>query len=187
MNNKKGIKMDSNNGLIPAFGRPYKLDPISEIIIYTQKNQKKIKREYKKLKKFFQENPEAYYYTLESSKEKLESKEDLTEFDEKSLREIKDMLSDNRPVEKIFSFNETFLVDTYQKIYQQLKHSDLKKLPAVVEVVFYSLSERAEAEKKTIVGEFYPDGSLNTGSQLQIEIMKLNPLLYISLYSSLMN
>lgn len=181
--------MDNDKSLSPL-GSEYelvKLDPVTEIISFTQANKNVIKQEYKKLKNFYKLYPEAFLYTLNESKQKLESKQELTESDEMTLREVNKMREDYENIDLYFAFQDDFLLENYQKIYIQLSklNRDYVKTASIVEVFFYSLDSRDHFAIP--IGESYEDGTINTGSRLQMEILKVNPLNFIYLYQILLN
>lgn len=181
--------MDNSNSLSP-FGSgfiPLQLDSITQIICTTQRNEKIIKKEHKKLKSFFKQNPDAFYYHLQLSKEKLEACDSLTEFDEKSLEQINRMLNMKEDIESYFIFENEFLLNNYQVIFSQLSKIDLEVLrsSSLVELIFYSLDNRDRTSVP--IGDFFNDGVLNTGSRIQIEVVKFDHRAFLSLYQSLLN
>jgi hypothetical protein len=189
MSKDKSFWMDENQSLSPL-GPNYqsiKFDTISEVVLFTQRNKAKIKKEHKKLKNFYKENPEAFFYSLKDTKQKLESKDSLTDFDKIELEEINKMLENYEDIDSIFSFNNDYLLENFQKIYIQLSKldRDLVKNSSVIEVYFYSLTDKSITEVP--VGEFFDDGTINSGSLLRMEVVKINPMTFIYLYQTLLN
>lgn len=167
---------------------PYRLGPIADIIIFTQKNKNKIKKEFKKLSEFFLANPEAFYYSLETSKEYFENKEVLTDFEYASLEEINKMLQSSNPVKEYFKFRKEFLIDDYSKIYSQISKQltarDLLENP-VIDIIFYSLN--LNNKPTSPVGSVTESGFINTGSLLQMEVMRIESKEFISQYQTFYN
>lgn len=193
MNEENCFGMDNQHSLSPL-GSGYeaiRLDPISQIVLFTQENLNYIKKEYKKLKTFYKTNPEAFLFSLTSTKQKLEDKENLSEFDKITLEEIDRMIINYDDIDYHFSFQEDFLLDSFQKIYTQMAKFDRRyvKQSSTVEILFYTIDTTHSTilDRNVPLGELFEDGTVNTGSKLQIEILKINPLNFIYLYQTLLN
>lgn len=189
MNEDNCFEMNNNQSLSPL-GSGYEdvhLDPITKIVLFTQINANYIKKEYKKLKSFYKSNPDAFLYSLTETKQKIESKEELTDIDKITLLEINKMLDNYDDIDRHFSFQDDFLLDRFQKIYIQMSKldRDTVKQSDAVEILFYSIDTKHD--QPIPLGELYEDGTINTGSKLQMEVLKINPKSFIYLYQTLLN
>jgi hypothetical protein len=165
----------------------YKLSPLAELVAFSQLNRNKIRIEFQRLKYFYDNNHDAFFYSLKDTKDKLEAKEDKTDFDHESIQEIERLLENKEEAIKRFFYREELLLDTYQKIFLQLM-SDIEKYEndEPIEVMYYTLDKTARMEDVP-VGQFFSDGTLNTGSQLKLELIKVYPREFTTNYRILHN
>jgi len=165
----------------------FQLDPISTLISITQNSVKDIKKEFNKLKKFYINHPDAFFFHLNSSKDRLEQKDELSKNEESMLEEINNALSEGEKVDELFMFHKIYLLDSHFKIFQQIERMKRKiDNDTIAEIIFYTM-EVIPRKEKVSIGDFYSDGTLNTGSKFKLGLFKLNALDFILNYTALYN
>lgn len=158
---------------------PYKFTPLFEVILNSYKNKKIIKEEFKKMVDFYKENPLAFYDNLIASKENLESRNELTIPEKKTLDEINKLLNNVLNPESYFIFGDDMLLDDFNKIYNQVKTicsiEDIRNNKPV-EVYYYFLDENVSDEER-----IFP------GSKISVNKMTINSLDFLLLYQMFYN
>lgn len=158
----------------------YKLDLITNIILFTQENSKQIKKEYQKLSKFYKQNPEFLLYSLRKNKRDLDEKKlisTLTEFEINTLNATNDILNDtNLDIDSLFSFEPDFFLDSLKCAFRQLakKDKDLLSSNEIVDIIYYSIDINPKYFEQIPIGERFSDGTLNTGSKIVLKVLKVD-------------
>jgi len=147
------------------FSTPYYHDIITQIIIDTQKNKRKIMKEWDNVIKF------------------------LEMFPENMLRDELGYEIEN------IKIREEFVLDSYTKIYKQIRNAldknsikgDENKIIPIL-YYFYNPNIKRYWKKNNVeLGEFDKKGQLNTGSAIILHALQLDWKLYVVNYSSLLN
>lgn len=181
--------MDNDHQLPSPFNDGYeqlKFDVMTEVILFSQCNRKIIIKEHAKMKDFYKAHPHIFLASLNDKKKQLEGLEELSEKEKIALKSINEITENHEDIDSYFAFQEDFLLDSYQKVYIQMAKldRDLVKKSELVDIIFYSLSN----ENRTVpIGEKNSNGEINTGSKLQLEVLKVNPKSFIYLYQILLN
>lgn len=145
------------------FSQPYTLDTISKIIINTQHNDKKIRREWNKIMNFLHSFPDA---------------------------NLIDDLSSGFHIRN--DIREDLIIDSHQKVYRQIRDnidfSDKKQ--TIVQITYYVYDQDIKKSWKRDnikLGEVDMKGQLNTGSSLILYTAKLDWRVFMVAYSKLLN
>lgn len=141
---------------------------LDEVIIYSQRNKKKILEQYKIFQDFHLSHP----WIL--------------------ANEISEISKDaNLTVEEIVSFKEHYLVDDMRKIYQQLKLKTKEHLPLTqVSFYFYYVQEglyKKQQEQGFQLGDRDSTGNIVNGGDLTMTILIIEPLKFLDAYYSKYN
>lgn len=145
---------------------PFQLDEITSIVIHSQKNRNNIEREWNKYLQFVNENKDFDY---------------VDEFG-KSI---------DGNVSKL-RLKEEYIVDSIYKIYFQIKRTPmiiLKSRP-IIDIFFYSYSPHLKenwAAENVLKGEFDSENRLNTGAYVEIRILSIDWLTFVSNYKEAYN
>jgi hypothetical protein len=160
----------------------YEFSPIFKIILQSKRNERSIRREFKKMVDFYKENPDAFYENLIATKENLENREskgELSPGELNALKEIDNLLNSVLDPDAYFLFGEELLVNDFTKIYKQMKMKctiDQIRENVPVEIHYY-----------TINSEIPEDDMICKDSKISVEKLKVNTIDFLFQYQMLYN
>lgn len=167
----------------------YKFDSLLNIVATAQRNRELIRIEFEILRNFYENNPHAFYHSLEDTQDGLKSKEELSDFEKLSIDEIEKILSAKEEISKLFYYREDLLMDSFHKLYRQvILNNEIEGIieKPYIEFLLYTINTDQRVELVPI-GEYYSDGTMNTGSRLEVKILKMSPKDFFSWYSAFNN
>lgn len=152
---------------IKDYSEPFQFDIITQIIIDTQRNKAKIKREWNKIIKFFE--------TFSN---------DASDYSTDSQSNMKDM-----------KLKEEYILDSHLKIHKQVLknidiNKDIKEQHSLIPIFYYvNKPELKKQWKREHVefGEVDSNGVINTGSTIVLYMLRLNWKIYMLNYNSINN